>query len=150
MFRPALAGFLILLGLAAPAAAQSGSAPSIPQAALIEPAALAAQLKKGETPVLLQVGFRVMYDEAHIPGSLYAGPTGKDEGVALLKQAVASLDREKPLVIFCGCCPWARCPNVANAWKTLTALGFTNLKVLHIADNFGADWAEKGYPTVHG
>jgi rhodanese-related sulfurtransferase len=150
MIRPALAILLMLLGLAAPAAAQSGSAPSIPQTALIQPADLAAQLKKGETPAILQVGFRVMYDEAHIPGSLYAGPTGKDEGVALLKQSVQSLDKNKPLVIYCGCCPWVRCPNVANAWRTLTELGFKNLKVLYIENNFGADWAEKGYPTVHG
>ena len=150
MFRPALAIFLLLLGLAAPALAQSGSAPTIPEDALIQPIVLAAALKNGERPAILQVGFKVMYDEAHIPGSLYAGPTGKDDGVALLKQAVVTLDKDKPLVIYCGCCPWVRCPNVANAWKTLTALGFKNLKVLYIPDNFGADWVEKGYPTTHG
>jgi hypothetical protein len=150
MIRPALAILLMLLGLAAPAAAQSGSAPSIPEEALVQPIVLAAALKSGEKPTILQVGFRVMYDDAHIPGAIYAGPTGKDEGVALLKQAVAALDKNRPLVIYCGCCPWVRCPNIANAWKTLTALGFKNLQVLYIADNFGADWAEQGYPTVHG
>jgi hypothetical protein len=29
-------------------------------------------------------------------------------------------------------------------------MGFTQLKVLYIANNFGADWVEKGYPTVKG
>jgi rhodanese-related sulfurtransferase len=150
MIRSLGAVFLLLLSFAAPAMAQSGSAPTIPQSALVQPADLAAQLQRGETPQLVQVGFKVMYDEAHIPGSIYAGPTGKAEGIASLKQAAASFDKDKPLVIYCGCCPWTRCPNVAGAWKTLTELGFKNLKVLYIAENFGADWAEKGYPTTHG
>jgi len=29
-------------------------------------------------------------------------------------------------------------------------MGFTNVKVLYIADNFGADWVDKGYPTAKG
>jgi hypothetical protein len=39
---------------------------------------------------------------------------------------------------------------VAAAWRTLSELGFSKLKVLYIPNNFGADWAEKGYPVVHG
>jgi hypothetical protein len=26
-------------------------------------------------------------------------------------------------------------------------MGFTNVKVLYIAQNFGADWVNKGYPV---
>jgi hypothetical protein len=29
-------------------------------------------------------------------------------------------------------------------------MGFTNLKVLYISNNFGADWVEKGYPVAKG
>jgi hypothetical protein len=29
-------------------------------------------------------------------------------------------------------------------------MGFTNVKVLYIADNFGADWVNKGYPVAKG
>jgi len=32
----------------------------------------------------------------------------------------------------------------------LRALGFTNVKSLYIANNFGADWVEKGYPVAKG
>jgi hypothetical protein len=32
----------------------------------------------------------------------------------------------------------------------MKSLGFTRLKVLHIADNFGADWVDKGYPVAQG
>ncbi len=34
--------------------------------------------------------------------------------------------------------------------QELTGLGFADIKVLYIADNFGADWADKGYPVAHG
>jgi hypothetical protein len=29
-------------------------------------------------------------------------------------------------------------------------MGFTNVKVLYIADNFGTNWVDKGYPTAKG
>ena len=150
MHRRAFTGSLISLLAAAPAMAQSGSAPTIPDEALIQPMVLAAILKNGNPPPLLQVGFSVMYSEAHIPGSIYAGPTGTAAGIEKLTAAVKSFDKSKPVVIYCGCCPWVRCPNVAGAYKTLTALGFAQIKVLYIADNFGADWADKGYPVAHG
>ena len=148
MIRALLAA--ILMFVTVPALAQPGSAPTIPQSFLMQPAELAAALKSGPKPVILQVGFKMMYDQAHIPGALYAGPGGKDDGIAALKTAAASIDKASPVVIYCGCCPWDHCPNVAAAWRTLKDLGFTQLKVLYIASNFGADWVEKGYPVVKG
>jgi thiosulfate/3-mercaptopyruvate sulfurtransferase len=143
-----LTAFLMFLTL--PAFAQPGSAPTIPQGALIQPAELAAMLKGGPKPVILQVGFKVMYDEAHIPGALYAGPGSKDDGITVLTEQAASIGKDQEVVIYCGCCPWEHCPNVAAAWRTLKELGFANLKVLYIPKNFGADWVEKGYPVVKG
>ena len=29
-------------------------------------------------------------------------------------------------------------------------MGFTNVKVLYLANNFGADWVDKGYPVAKG
>jgi hypothetical protein len=29
-------------------------------------------------------------------------------------------------------------------------MGFTNVKVLYLADNFGADWVDRGYPVERG
>lgn len=29
-------------------------------------------------------------------------------------------------------------------------MGFTNVKVLYLPDNFGADWADKVYPVEKG
>ena len=146
--RALLAAFLMLLVL--PAFAQPGSAPTIPQSSLIQPADLAAMLKGGPKPAILQVGFKVMYDEAHIPGAVYAGPGSKDEGITALKEAAGSIDKGQEVILYCGCCPWEHCPNVAAAWRTLKELGFSDLKVLYIPKNFGADWVEKGYPVVKG
>ena len=154
MIRAWLAALLLMFaGMSAPilpAQAQAGSAPTIPQSDLIQPAELAAMLKSGPKPAILQVGFKVMYEEAHIPGAVYGGPAGKDDGLAVLKEAAASIDKGQQVIIYCGCCPWEHCPNVAAAWRTLKEMGFTQLKVLYIPKNFGADWVEKGYPTVTG
>jgi hypothetical protein len=29
-------------------------------------------------------------------------------------------------------------------------MGFSKLRALYLADNFGKDWADKGYPVVTG
>lgn len=138
---------LILVGIY-PAVSQSEKTASIPPAALIQPEELVASLKSGETPAILQVGYKVMFEEAHIPGAVYVGPASKPEGIDGLKKAAQSLDKSKTLVIYCGCCPWETCPNIAVAWRTLTELGFSKLKVLYLPKNFGTDWVEKGYPVV--
>ena len=149
MIRFGIAALALALSFL-PAAAQPGTAPSIPQSVLIQPAALADQIKAGNAPVILQVGFSALYDQAHIPNAIYAGPGNKEEGIDNLKKKAASLDKNKALVIYCGCCPWEKCPNITAAWKELTAEGFKNLKVLYLASNFGADWADKGYPITKG
>ena len=132
------------------AGAAPGDAVNIPAAVLIQPAELAAMLKAGNAPPILQVGFSVLYQQAHIPDAQYAGPGNNDDGLLNLKSHVAALARDKPVVIYCGCCPWARCPNIAAAYQQLTALGFSKVKVLYLANNFGADWADKGYPVTRG
>lgn len=130
----------------------SSSATGIPESRLIQPAALVQLLKGGEEekPLILQVGSRVMFAQAHIPGSEYAGPGSQASGIQSLENTVASLPKDKQIVLYCGCCPWNRCPNVGPAYKRLHDLGFTNVKVLYIANNFGEDWVNKGYPAVKG
>ena len=121
----------------------------IPASALVQPAQLAGELKAAP-PTILQVGFSKLYQQAHIPGAVYAGPTNSETGLAALKAAAEKLSRDAPLVIYCGCCPWNRCPNMDAAYTTLKAMGFSRLRALYIADNFGQDWVDKGYPVVTG
>jgi thiosulfate/3-mercaptopyruvate sulfurtransferase len=127
----------------------TGSAASIPASALIQPPELNRTLleKNVARPLILQVGSRMMFDEAHIPGAEYAGPGSEETGLSLLRRRVARLGRSSPIVIYCGCCPWSRCPNIEPAYTTLRHMGFTHVRALYLADNFGTDWANKGYPV---
>jgi rhodanese-related sulfurtransferase len=126
-------------------------ASSIPTADLIQPADLATTLQAASPkPLILQVGSHILFAEAHITGSEYTGPTNQPTGIQSLKDRVATLPKDTAIVLYCGCCPWDRCPNIASAYNLLHTMGFTNLKVLYIADNFGTNWVAKGYPVAKG
>ena len=142
----------ILLSQAGPALAEHKPAASIPTADLMQPADLAANLESASAPkpLILHVGFRKLYTQAHIPDSEYVGAAGKDAGLQLLRKRVAKLTKDTAIVIYCGCCPWSDCPNIAAAYDALHALGFTQVKALYIADNFGDNWVNRGYPVVKG
>ena len=108
------------------------------------------QSSQGERPLIIQVGSHVMFTQAHIPGSEYIGAASTEDGLRQLRKRVGTLPRSRFIVIYCGCCPWSHCPNVKPANDALHELGFSNVKVLYIADNFGADWVDKGYPVAKG
>jgi len=131
---------------------ESTAASSIPAAGLINAQNLAKILQspQKERPLLIYVGFRLPYTQAHIPGSEYFGPAANQAMVQQLRKHVEGLPRNKFIVIYCGCCPWSHCPNVKPAYEALHNLGFTKLKVLYIADNLGTDWVNKGYPIEKG
>ena len=124
----------------------------IPQSQLIQADDLnrILQTSNAEHPLILQVGSRVLFAESHIPGSEYIGPGSQDAGLQQLRARVGRLPRKTFIVLYCGCCPWGRCPNVGPAYKVLTNMGFTHVKVLYLADNFGADWANKGFSVESG
>ena len=129
-----------------------GQATSIPQAQQISTEELVKllQLPEKDRPLIIQVGSHVLYSQAHIPGSEYIGPASSAAGIQKLHKRAESLPRTKLIVLYCGCCPWNHCPNVKPAYEALEAVGFRNFKVLYIADNFGSDWVDKGYPTAKG
>jgi rhodanese-related sulfurtransferase len=124
------------------------SAFTIPHDQLMQPEELNRLLHGGGAkPLVLQVGSRMLFEQAHIPGAEYAGPGSQDAGLDQLKSRVAPLPRNTFIVLYCGCCPWGRCPNIAPAFNLLHGLRFTRVKVLYMAENFGTDWAAKGYPV---
>jgi hypothetical protein len=115
---------------------------------LLQPDTLAAHLRDPSSakPPVVFVGFTVLYRSGHIPAAVLAGPASKPEGLELLRQAVAKLPRDRELVIYCGCCPFDRCPNVRPAFTELHKMGFTKVTVLSIPENMAKDWVSKGYP----
>jgi thiosulfate/3-mercaptopyruvate sulfurtransferase len=130
----------------------STSAFSIPTSAQMQTGELNRILtaKGADKPLLLQVGSKVLFAQAHITGSEFAGPGGQQEGLNLLKARVQKLPKNTLIVIYCGCCPWNRCPNMGPAYKQLIDMGFTRVKALYMANNLGTDWAQKGYPVATG
>ncbi|MGA7236323.1 MAG: rhodanese-like domain-containing protein [Bryobacteraceae bacterium] len=111
----------------------------------VEPKDLAARLGKAPQIAILQVGVGYQYRVNHIPGAIYAGPASRPDGIELLKSAVAKLPRDREIVIYCGCCPWDKCPNIKPAIQLLKSMGFTRVTALHIPTTFKADWIDQGY-----
>lgn len=145
-------GMVMTVLLLAALSAFAYQASSIPSSQLLTPDELVKVLQSpaGEKPLVIQVGSHVLYTQAHIPGAEYIGPASSESGLQSLRKRAEPLPRDKFIVIYCGCCPWSHCPNIKPADDALRAMGFTNVKVLYIADNFGANWVDKGYPTAKG
>lgn len=150
--RALLSILALLIAAAGPALADHKRAASIPTAALIQPADFAATLNASPTrkPLILQVGFRKAYQQAHIPGSEYVGAASEEDGVKVLRNRVVKVRKDSAIVIYCGCCPWSKCPNIAAAYDALQDLGFKNVKVIYIAEDFGTNWVDQGFPTAKG
>jgi thiosulfate/3-mercaptopyruvate sulfurtransferase len=115
----------------------------------LEPSVLAAQMKDSH-PTVLCVAFPNLYKLKHIAHAGFAGPGSKAEGIDMLKQAVAKLPKDTDLVIYCGCCPMVKCPNIRPAYRALKEMGFTHIRVLNIETNMHTDWYTKNYPTEEG
>jgi hypothetical protein len=112
---------------------------------LMEPADLAAMINNADThlPVILNIG--AVED---IKGARHIGPVGKPENMEKFKAEINSLAKNAQLVIYCGCCPFSKCPNIRPAFLELTKAGFTNIKVLNLPVNLTTNWASKGYPMA--
>jgi hypothetical protein len=119
--------------------------------ALVQPPELTAQLAgKAARPAVFMVGPNVLYRSKRIPGSVYAGPGNTQAGLAMLKAEADKLPRDREVVVYCGCCPWDRCPNVKPAVDLLKRMGFAKAKALHLETGFKADWLDKGYAAELG
>jgi hypothetical protein len=116
--------------------------------ALIQPSELAPVIEsKGAHPAIFYTGPNVLFRSKHIPGAVFTGPGSNAAGLALLKQEAGKLPRDREVVIYCGCCPWDRCPNIQPAMDVLKELGFTKVKALYLPTGFKADWIDRSYPV---
>jgi hypothetical protein len=88
-----------------------------------------------------------LYRQRHVLHARFAGPAGKPEGLKALREAVEAQPKDSEIVIYCGCCPMQKCPNIRPAYQLLKELGFTRIRVLDLPTDFHADWSAKGYPV---
>lgn len=114
---------------------------------LLEPSVLAADIaaNKNDLPLIFNIG---VVDD--IKGAINIGAANKEENIAKLTAAVANYPKNKVIVVYCGCCPFAKCPNARPAFSTLKKLGFTNVKMLDLPINLRTNWTTKGYPMAKG
>jgi thiosulfate/3-mercaptopyruvate sulfurtransferase len=121
-------------------------------AEVVQPADLAREIaeKQPASPTVLYVGFRTLFAGGHIAGAVFHGTASREPGMAEIKKWADALPRSTNLVIYCGCCPFDKCPNVRPAFAALRQIGFTHLRVLALPENFNADWFEKGFSTEKG
>jgi thiosulfate/3-mercaptopyruvate sulfurtransferase len=119
----------------------------------VDAAALAKELadsKPANQPKIVCVGFHTLYNGAHIADASFHGPASTPQGLDDLKNWAKPLPRSANVVIYCGCCPLAHCPNVRPAFTALRDMGFTHLRVLILPHDFATDWVGPGYPVAKG
>jgi thiosulfate/3-mercaptopyruvate sulfurtransferase len=106
--------------------------------------------KNATPPTVVYVGFKTLFAGGHVPGASFHGTASTEQGLAELKKWAETLPRTTNLVIYCGCCPYEKCPNIRPAFTALSEMGFKKLRVLSLPTSFAADWADKGYPIQKG
>jgi hypothetical protein len=108
---------------------------------------LAKRLGAKDPPLILHVGIPSQHARSHIPGAILAGPGFKSEGLQRLKATLKDIPRDRDIVIYCGCCPWKDCPNIAPAFKAMREAGFKNVRALELPTDFWMDWEKRGLPV---
>jgi len=115
------------------------------QEQLLPTAKLAERINNNQTDNLLILNIG---PDAVIKGSVDIGPAQEKESISKLKAYLKDVKKDKEVVIYCGCCPFSRCPNIRPAFRTLTELGFKNARLLDIPQNIRVDWISKKYPLA--
>lgn len=95
-----------------------------------------------DLPLILNVG-----PMDNIKGANKIGACSSPEGITKLKETLANTPKNKPIVIYCGCCSYDNCQNIRPAFKELQEEGFKYVKVLDIPEGFRENWVALGYPT---
>ena len=110
---------------------------------LIESATLVSQIKNAKSkPLIFNIG--VVED---IKGAKHIGGVSKEENLKSFEQALKGVPKSASVVVYCGCCPFDKCPNIRPAFNMLNRMGFTHAKLLNLPTNIKVDWIEKGYPV---
>lgn len=119
-------------------------APTWTEKQLIEPADLASSISSGRNvPLIISVG-----PGAIIPQSIETGMAREAQNLETLRKKLEPLSRKKKIVIYCGCCPFGKCPNVRPALALLHEMKFKHYYLLDLPENIKHDWIDKGYPVI--
>lgn len=111
---------------------------------LMAPETLAGMIKnpKVTKPVIFNIGV-----VENIKGARNLGGASEKENLERFKKALSGIPKASTVVVYCGCCPFDRCPNIRPAFNALKDAGFKNGKLLNLPTNVNTDWISKGYPV---
>ena len=110
---------------------------------LMEAGELNDLIKSNKAPLVFNIG-----SVEDIKGALHIGPISEAANLEKFKTALASHKKNTEIVIYCGCCPFGKCPNIRPPYKLLKDLGYTNVKVLNLYVNLRNNWTSEGYPLA--
>jgi len=94
-----------------------------------------------DKPIVLNVGPMEL-----IKTAVDVGRATSVTGIEKIKSTVAMENKNRVVVVYCGCCSYASCPNIKPAYDALISAGFKNAKVLELPEGIKPDWVAKGYP----
>lgn len=94
-----------------------------------------------DKPIIFNVG-----PMENIKTAVFVGKATSATCVEKMKSTLSMENKSKALVVYCGCCSYASCPNIKPAYDALVAQGFKNVKVLELPEGIKPDWVAKGYP----
>lgn len=112
---------------------------------LMQPQQLAEKINSNaaDKPVIFNMG-----PSGNIKGAIEIGPAEEEPNMQKLQTELSKLTTDKPVVVYCGCCPYKRCPNVRPAFALLKDMNFVNGKLLDLPENLKTDWINKSYPMA--
>jgi hypothetical protein len=82
----------------------------------------------------------------NIKTAVFVGRGTSVTGIEKLKSSLNMESKNRVVVVYCGCCSYASCPNIKPAYDALISIGFKNAKVLELPESVKTDWVAKGYP----
>jgi hypothetical protein len=94
-----------------------------------------------DKPIVFNVG-----PMENIKTAVFVGRATSATFVDQMKRELNMVPKTRTVVVYCGCCSFASCPNLKPAYDALIALGYKNVKVLEIPEGIKPDWVAKKYP----
>lgn len=94
-----------------------------------------------DKPLVLNVGPMEL-----IKGAVDVGRATSVTGIEKIKSTLSMENKNRTIVVYCGCCSYASCPNIKPAYDAVISAGFKNAKVLELPEGIKPDWVAKDYP----
>lgn len=110
---------------------------------LMKPETLVKMIRSGQKVKIYNIGV-----VQNIQGAVNMGAASEKENLKKFAQALKGVPANTALVVYCGCCPMDKCPNIRPAFQLLNDLKFKNAKLLELPVNVKTDWIDKGYPLA--